>query len=232
MSAELGEILSSARAVLFDFDGPICSVFAGSPAHSVAGQLHELLEREGYESDAGEDDPLEVLRQSERLGQAVVRRIEDALTAAEIAAISTARPTRGGGESLAACARSGRGTAIVTNNSPRAVAIYLADHGLTDVVHAVVGRPYAEPQRMKPHPDTVIRALGELSVEPGAAALIGDSARDIDAACAAGVACIGYANRPEKRGRLGGADLIIDDMRMIAATLAAAKPGPATAGCE
>lgn len=232
MNPGLSEILSGARAVLFDFDGPICSVFAGSPAHSVAAQLHELLGREGYESDASEDDPLEVLRQSERLGQAVVRRIEDALTAAEIAAIGTARPTRGGDESLAACARSGRRTAIVTNNSPWAVTIYLDNHGLTDLVHAVVGRPYAEPQRMKPNPAMLVRALDDLSVEPGAAALIGDSARDIDAARAAGVPCIGYANRPDKRDQLAGADLIIDNMGTVAAALAGANRGSAAAGRE
>ncbi len=43
MSADLGRLLGEVGAVLLDFDGPVCSVFAGYPAPHVAAELAEVL---------------------------------------------------------------------------------------------------------------------------------------------------------------------------------------------
>jgi len=40
----LRELITKARYVLFDFDGPICRLFAGHTAERVAGELVEWLE--------------------------------------------------------------------------------------------------------------------------------------------------------------------------------------------
>jgi len=61
-----------------------------------------------------------------------------------------------------------------------------------------VGRPYAEPQRMKPNPESVLRAVRQLNGRPGECVLVGDSVTDIEAARRAGVRSIGFANKPSK----------------------------------
>jgi hypothetical protein len=51
--------------LLLDFDGPICSIFAGYPAPRVAAELVALLDVEGVAVPPevrGEGDPLAVLR--------------------------------------------------------------------------------------------------------------------------------------------------------------------------
>jgi phosphoglycolate phosphatase-like HAD superfamily hydrolase len=207
--------------VLFDFDGPICSVFAGYPAPVVARELREQLTRAGVDLPQT-DDPLEVLRLAAPLGPQVLVEIEDMLIAAERAAALTAAPTRGGEESISACVASGRSAAIVSNNSAAAVVAYLAARGISSPgSDLVVGRQYAKPHLMKPHPAPVLAVLAAVGVEPGDAVLIGDTVTDVEAAAAAGVLCIGYANKPGKRERLRKAAVVIDDMGVLAEQLAA-----------
>ena len=57
-----------------------------------------------------------------------------------------------------------------------------------------------------------------LNAEPQDCALVGDSITDIVAARAAGVASVGYANKPGKHETLrnAGADSVIEDMRALA----------------
>ena len=65
MSAELTRLLAEIDAILLDFDGPLCSVFAGYPAPEIAAELVELLQRQGVPLPprlTSETDPLEVLR--------------------------------------------------------------------------------------------------------------------------------------------------------------------------
>ncbi|WP_234361448.1 HAD family hydrolase [Plantactinospora sp. BB1] len=53
--------------------------------------------------------------------------------------------------------------------------------------------------------------------------LVGDSLSDIQAARAAGVVAIGYANKPGKRERFGAADAVIDSMADLVAAFAVDK---------
>lgn len=217
---ELSRILATSRAVLFDFDGPICSVFAGRPAPEVAARLRQLLPLGPARTDVSLDhDPLEVLRYAETLGAAVVARVEAALINEETEAIRVAVPTRGGKVSVKSCLVSGRRAALVTNNSERAARGYLEQNSMTQLFHVVVGRPALRPQRMKPHPGVVLAALARLSVQPAGAVLVGDSMSDIEAGRAAGTYIVGYASRPEKRASLAGADVVIDDMTCLATAL-------------
>lgn len=222
MKADLAEVLRPARAVLFDFDGPICSVFAGSPAPDIARQLHGQLAEIGVELPAT-DDPLDVLRLAAVFGHDVVLRVEELLTAAEIAAVHSAAPTPGGEASIRACMASGRLVAVVSNNSAAAVIAYLGQHAISPPsADLVVGREYAQPHLMKPHPSPILSVLALLDVTADAAVLVGDTVTDIQAADAAGVACIGYANKPGKREQLdAAAAAVIDDMQVLADQLAA-----------
>jgi phosphoglycolate phosphatase-like HAD superfamily hydrolase len=224
----LAELIGRAKAVLFDFDGPICSVFAGLPAPTVALDLRRHLSSQGIEvilDGPRAEDPLEVLRATVEFGADVVRETEDRLTAAEVAAVRTASPTGGGEASVRACTRAGLRPAIVSNNSAAAVNAYVAQHEIADLIGAaVVGRYYAKPHMMKPDPASLHAALRLLHIRPADAVFVGDSPADIEAARAAGVAVIGYANKPGKQSMLRGADVIIDDMHILAQHL---TPNPA-----
>lgn len=221
---KLVKVLGRARAVLFDFDGPICSVFAGEPAPGVARDLRDrLAEWDVAVQLNGElaEDPLEVLRAAVRFGDKVTRTADDLLTGAEISAARSAEPTPGGVESLRACRAAGLRVAVVSNNSAAAVNEYLEMHHLVDLVEVVIGREYGKPDLMKPHPKPIHDALKRLHIGPDVALLVGDSLTDVDGSRAAGIACIAYANKPGKDRLLAAADAQVDDMHVLADHLSA-----------
>ncbi|MDN5859121.1 MAG: hypothetical protein L0H84_10905, partial [Pseudonocardia sp.] len=134
----LRKVLAAAEAVLFDFDGPICSVFAGYPAPQVAAQLRadmEALRPDITWTAAGRsDDPMRVLIDTPTWGRQFAITADDRLTELETLAVATAAAADGGEASMRACRGSGRSVAVVSNNSSRAVHTYLAQHGLVDLV--------------------------------------------------------------------------------------------------
>jgi HAD superfamily hydrolase (TIGR01509 family) len=111
--------------------------------------------------------------------------------------------------------------AVVSNNAAAAVRRYLDARDLGGKVSLVIGRPHADPERMKPHPALVEAATSALGVLPGSALFVGDSTTDMEAACRAGVRGIGYAKSPERRLRLAsaGAADVIDSMGELAHAL-------------
>lgn len=204
----LGSIIDTSRYVLLDFDGPVCSIFAGRAAAGVAAELRRLIiARTGDLPPAicRHDDPLMILRAAEEMSAGLARELNADLRSAEIDAAATAQPTPGAAELLHACQGTGRPVAIVSNNSTEAVAAYLTRVGLAYLVAHVEGRDPTSPRLMKPHPHLLLRALDTLRAEPDASILIGDSTTDVDAAHAAGVAAVGYANKPGKAHRLAEA---------------------------
>ncbi len=120
-----------------------------------------------------------------------------------------------------AARQAGLPVAVVSNNSADAVTAYLTSHRLACYVSPVVGRAYADPARMKPNPEPIMRAIQTLKEPPDRCVLVGDSLSDIQAARAVGVRVIGYANRPPKLEafRSAGADAVINSMGAIAGVL-------------
>ena len=207
----------AAEAVLLDFDGPVCSVFAGHPAPGVADELRALIRAGGAQltpAIRATGDPLQVLRLAHRQHPGLVPDLDDALTRAEVLAVRTACGTPGAAEFLDACESAGRRVVIVSNNSRSAVEAYLRDRRLLSGVDAVFGRPRHRPELMKPHPIMVEAALDHLQVRPESAVLIGDSITDVQVARHCRVPSIGLANRPQKISSLtrAGADLTIRSM--------------------
>lgn len=209
--------------LLLDFDGPVCSIFAGYPAPQVAGELIARLREVGAEPPAevaSYDDPLAVLRWTgEVCPPAVTVAVEEVLCAAELRAIASATPTPHAREVIVSAQRAGVPVAVVSNNSAAAVAAYLTAHGVAQYVSPVVGRAYGKPWRMKPNPEPIMTAVRTLGVEPAACVLVGDSLTDIDGARAAGVRVIGYANRSWKLDAFQGADAVITSMGALMATI-------------
>ncbi|WP_371791516.1 HAD family hydrolase [Streptomyces sp. NBC_01471] len=224
-SSALSEVLEATRAVLFDFDGPICDVFAGSPAPDVARHLAETL----AEYDAalgtkahGTDDPMEILRLAPQGGEPSLRVIEEELTKAEVTAVRLAGPPIPGAVAALEAARSsGRKVAIVSNNSTACVRAFLMLHGLRHLVDTVVGRAPYWPDAMKPDPHSLLMAASQLETRPRDCTLIGDSVTDVEATKATGGRSIGFANKPGKDRALAdaGADVVVTTMATVAEAL-------------
>jgi hypothetical protein len=83
----------------------------------------------------------------------------------------------------------------------------------------VIGRVHAEPDRMKPSPEPILRAVIALDAKPKHCVLIGDSLTDITGSRAAGVRVIGYANKPPRIESFtkAGADFVVTSMAEVAA---------------
>lgn len=202
MKLDREAVLADNSLLLFDFDGPVCGVFAGYPAATVAAELVDFIS--GFSSSLasrlkGEPDPLQVLRSAaEALPRRSVNRVDEFLCRAEMDAIDTASSTPGTPELIAEAHRRGKSVGIVSNNCPRAIGKYLRREGLDRYLSAVVARPYGRPRRMKPDPYLLFQALGSIGVDATRACFIGDSVTDIEAGLAVGVTTIGFANRPGK----------------------------------
>ncbi|GIE32254.1 hydrolase [Actinoplanes italicus] len=198
----------------------MCSVFAGYPAPQVAAELVDLLaalDAPLTEEVRNDPDPMAIIRWAgQNCAHKVIAAIEDALTAAEVQAVTLATPTPYGHELIVGAATRGIPVAVVSNNSAAAVAAYLAAHNLTRYVSPIVGRAYAAPDRMKPEPGPVLEAAHVLRAEPASCTLVGDSASDIEAARAAGTRVIGYANYPWKVAAFTDADAVVTSMRELA----------------
>src|SRR5690349_5648392 len=77
-SSDLDAIVSATRHLLLDFDGPICSVFAGLPAHIIADRLRKLF---GDHTRLPADivrtpDPIEVFTYAATISTDLAARIE------------------------------------------------------------------------------------------------------------------------------------------------------------
>jgi beta-phosphoglucomutase-like phosphatase (HAD superfamily) len=163
-----------------------------------AGTRHGLSRRSSAAQGATvrRPDPLEVFRIAARLGPDAAKTAQMLLTAFEIRAVVTAKPTTGSDDLIITAHRTGRTVTIVSNNSGAAIATYLADLGLTDYIRAIVARDDHDPERMKPSPYRVREAVSLLDAKNAECAFIGDTTSDVMAGHLAGVTVIGYANKP------------------------------------
>ncbi|UOZ08826.1 HAD family hydrolase [Amycolatopsis sp. WQ 127309] len=216
------EVLARARALLLDFDGPVCSVFAGIPASTVASQLRDVLTDGGHadlpEAIATSADPFDVFRYAAMIGQDEARYVEAAFAAHEVEAISSATPASGAHELIEAWHRSGRPLAIVSNNGTPAVSAYLDLYNLRASIDFISARTSSNAALLKPSPHLLHQAVSALDVTAGESVFLGDSTTDIEAAHAAGVLSIGYANKPGKNYKLteAGANAITDTITGLA----------------
>jgi phosphoglycolate phosphatase len=223
----LRHILTRITALLLDFDGPVCSVFAGLPAATVVNQLCSVLADGGHTDLPAQltksDDPFEVLAYAASLGETEAHYVNAAFTAHELEAIATAEPTPGAHDLIRAWTATGRPLAIVSNNSAIAIRAYLDLHGLSSHVAHVSARTSPDPALLKPHPHLLTTALTTLGVPAAAAAFLGDSTTDITAAHSAGTISIGYTNKAGKTNQLitAGADAIIHTPATITEQIAA-----------
>lgn len=209
----LRELIGRARYVIFDFDGPICRLFAGHPAERVARDQVEWLEKQGRldvltEEERDRPDPHGVLyavaaRQPQRSDLVVA--LEALLTQGELKAVPRAMPTEYADPLIRTLAARGIRLAIASNNSARSVEEYLTTRGTLGCFAPHIYGRTSDLRFIKPHPKTLNHALRSLGAEPGATLMIGDTPSDFGAAKNAGVRFLGYARSAEKAEVLTGA---------------------------
>ncbi|MFF3798892.1 HAD family hydrolase [Streptomyces sp. NPDC002134] len=227
-TVDLRETIRRARVVLWDFDGPICRLFARHSAELVADGLVEWLEGRGLrglltESERESLDPHAVLRAVDRRhpGSDLVAELEERLTQEELKAAASAMPTAWADPLIRTWSAVGARLAITTNNSPRVVGAYLDSRGLTGCFAPHVYGRTQDLHLLKPHPHCLRRALNATGSAPGTALMIGDTPADFLAAREAGVPFLGYARneRKEKLLRDAGATTVVASLEAVLDTV-------------
>ncbi|MGV9403508.1 HAD family hydrolase [Streptomyces sp. NPDC003674] len=221
---ELRNLIRRARVVLWDFDGPICRLFAGHSAERVATDLARWLEGRGLHGLLTQEereslDPHVVLRAVDRRhpGSGLVGELEERLTQEELRASGSAMPTAYADPLIRTWTAVGSRLAITTNNSPRVVREYLAGRGLVGCFAPHIYGRSEDLQHLKPDPHCLNRALDAMDAAPGTALMIGDTPSDLYAANSAGVPFLGYARneRKEKLLQEAGAAHTVRSLRSV-----------------
>jgi HAD superfamily hydrolase (TIGR01509 family) len=221
---KLRELITRARVVLWDFDGPICRLFAGHSAERVAAELAGWLEGRGLhglltKSELKTLDPHVVLRAVDRRHPRsdLVAELEERLTQEELRATATALPTAYADPLIRTWTAMGSRLAITTNNSPRVVRTYLASRDLTECFAPHIYGRTQDLHRLKPDPFCLNRALNAMGASPSAALMIGDTPSDFEAAQNAHVAFLGYARNEDKERQLrdAGATSVVSSLERV-----------------
>jgi phosphoglycolate phosphatase len=221
---DLDAILARTRYLLLDFDGPICDIYAGLPAATVADRLRKLIIGQGVtlpDNIAQTPDPIEVFTYSATISPELAIQVENEMAEQELAATTTAKPTPYVHEVIASARVSGRPVAVVSNNAERAVQAYLTTHGLDDRIEFIAARTSPDPILLKPSPHLLDQAVTQSGVPAAQCLLVGDSITDIHAASQVGMPSLGYANRPGKGTLLSqaGATTVVATLAELALRL-------------
>lgn len=221
---ELAKLTGRTQVVLWDFDGPVCRLFAGHPAEQIAVRMLERLDGLGlYDlltaSERAAQDPNATLRAIARRhpGTDLVTELEEWLTEEELTATATAWPTPYADILIRTWSAIGTRMAVTTNNAPSVVTSYLTGRGLADCFTSHVYGRSTDLHLLKPHPHILDRALRALNCAPENALMIGDTPTDLEAARRAGVPFLGYARNEEKAGQLWeeGAGLVVNSLEPV-----------------
>lgn len=228
-NSRLSAVLAETGPVLLDFDGPVTHLFVDGRNRMVADLMRQALGKECQPSPEVWDtyDPLVVLRwAASHTTPQVQRAVDQASVVGEVQAAKVTEPTPGSLDLLQACKAAERSVVIVSNNAEPAIITYLERFELNDLVHGIAARTPGRPDLMKPHPDSVHRALELLQATPSACAMIGDSVTDITVSKATGVRSIGYAKNPLRGRELveAGADAVVDSITELASAIANQLP--------
>jgi myo-inositol-1(or 4)-monophosphatase len=194
----LDNILSQARYLIFDFDGPVCDLTAAMPADT-ADQLRAIASAETPNpapAIAVTDDPIEIIARAVAISPTLAARLDAQLTSLEVGAARTARPAAYVHEALAACRDSGRTPAVISRHSGQAVSSYLDQHGLADQARSITAIVSFPPGHLQTMPHLLEDAIHALGATPAGCALITATETGIETACGVGAHAIGYATTP------------------------------------
>jgi beta-phosphoglucomutase-like phosphatase (HAD superfamily) len=224
--AGLDAILSGARCLLFDFDGPVCDLTGAMPSDTVE-RLRGFALDHGVEVPGDSQDPSDIIALAAGHDPGVAGLLDAMLASIELAAVANAIVPGYVHEALAACRDSGRTSAIIGPQSPKAVHDYLEKQGLYDQTGCVVTPGSHPPGHLMTLDYVVESALRALEATPVECALITASPHGVETAFAVGAQPIGYARTPADHERLpdAGATCIISSLADLTLRLRA-RPLP------
>ncbi|QKW62556.1 HAD family hydrolase [Streptomyces sp. NA03103] len=223
-SNDLRGLVLGARVVLWDFDGPLCRLFAGYSAARVAGELFDWLDTQGLgelltQEERARPDPHVLLNAVNRRHHRsdLAAEFEERLTREELRAVPTAWPTAYADPLIRTWSALGVGLAITTNNSPRVVSEYLTTRDLLGCFAPHLYGRTQDPHLLKPDPYCLNRALSAMGAAPAHALMVGDSASDLAAAQRAGVPFLGYGHNERKTKILkeAGAQTVVHSLEPV-----------------
>lgn len=240
----LRALLRDTHAVLIDFDGPVCDLFGGSSTAHIADEVKARAEQAwpgtGLDADVRDcADSHGILRRLAAMADRHAPALDGPLDwadeivekyeyAAVRSALRSTRGTAGASELVAALHARGKPLAIVTNNAEGPVREYLQHIGLLGRFEAVCGRDPHDPRLMKPHPDSIRRALRLLcDPEPGQVLLIGDQLTDLTASTEAGVRFLGFTPYDDRAREMlrRGADFVVASHAPVVESVAESPSG-------
>lgn len=221
--SEMLDLFAGRSVLLLDFDGPVCSVFAGLSNREAAETLVQELNSPVPEGIANTNDPFDVLHYAASLGRATGERIERRFAGIEVEAVRSARPTPYFDRFMWAVGEFNYEVCVVSNNSSEAVGAYIAAHDEVPnyLQHGIFGRTATNVALLKPNPHLLTQAMEFVQATPDECVFIGDSVSDIQAARAASVPIIALANRPEKLQRFAeyAPDAVVTTMHTLYETV-------------
>ncbi|MFF5483037.1 HAD family hydrolase [Streptomyces sp. NPDC012935] len=232
--ADVRRLLAATRAVLFDFDGPVCRFFPES-TQEVARQIKQAARQDWGTLDPGVeacDDSHQVLRPlwriyerlcgretPERPSRRPLDRAEEIIAEQESKAVAGAVPVPDIGELVKQLRELRVRLVVVSNNARGPILTYLGRVGLASEFEAVFGRDPHDARLMKPNPHCVRRALAHLSLPPAACLMVGDQPTDLIAARAAGTPFLGWTQDEVRAKEMAreGADAVVSSYRPVTA---------------
>jgi HAD superfamily hydrolase (TIGR01549 family) len=205
-------LLADTRAVLFDFDGPVCDLFRGVPTDDVAEQVKEAARPYwGWRDpeDRGRLDPdvescydshgiLRCLRDMyerpalKKLSPEPLELAELIVTEQETKALRTAVQAPHIVTLVDLLRELGMRLVVVSNNAEGPISTYLQQPDFHGKFEGVFGRDPHDARRMKPEPHCVVRALEHLGLPASSCIVVGDQLTDLKASLAAGTCFVGY----------------------------------------
>jgi beta-phosphoglucomutase-like phosphatase (HAD superfamily) len=198
-----------AKAVFFDFDGPLVRLFEHHGAAGIADRIFEEQQDLRRSDFPHPSDPHAVLARLPHVHgpeHPLVAIVEKQLTGEEILAARSPGEVEGATGLVRELHRRGTLLAITSNNSPESIQVCLGPGGvLEEIGHCFAGRIFGrdpDPRLMKPHPSCVERAVESVGLPVSDCLLIGDSVSDIQAARRARVPFLGFARTPDALDRL------------------------------
>ncbi|MFE1913427.1 HAD family hydrolase [Streptomyces anandii] len=240
----LAGLLATTRAVLLDFDGPVCDLFAGTSTAGVAARIKRRARRYwgplAPEAAACDDshDILQRLRDMydapapQTRGRRPLVVAERIVTRQESRAVRTARPAPHLDDLVVSLRSLGMRLAVVSNNAEAPIRAYLGKLGIEGEFAGVFGRDPRDARLMKPDPDCVVRALECLSLPASQCLLVGDRVTDLKAARSAGTCFLGYTQDPvrAREMREGGANAVVSSYDPVIEAAGTLRPGPPGSG--
>lgn len=194
----------SPRLVIYDLDGTLLDSFA-----DIAAAVNHGMRRIGLDEHSPERIRTFVgdgLRKcvERALGAEHVSRIEEVIGV--VSGFYSANPTALGGlypgvEAMLTEIRSAGIRQAVLTNKPHAITVRAAEQtGLDALLDAV--QSHADGVALKPDPEGIIRLMDRFGAGIEQTLYVGDGRPDVEAASAAGVACLGVAWGVEPPARL------------------------------